>query len=99
MTINIQYVKMLTSDSMTEIVTKKLNKLANKYDWIINANVFFKLENDNAGIGSICEIELSIPGPKIFASSKEKNFELAAKNTVSDLEKQLSKRKATLIQH
>ncbi len=99
MTINIQYVKMLTSDSMTEIVTKKLNKLGNKYDWIINANVFFKLENDAAGVGNICEIELSIPGPKIFASSKEKNFELAAKNTISDLEKQLSKRKASLIQH
>ena len=99
MTINIQYVKMLTSDSMTEIVTKKLNKLGNKYNSIINANVFFKLENDAAGVGSICEIELSIPGPKIFASSKEKNFELAARNTISDLEKQLRKRKASLIQH
>ena len=99
MTINIQYVKMLTSESMTEIVSKKLNKLGNKYEWIINANVFFKLENDTAGKGNICEIELSIPGPKIFASSKEKNFELAAKNTISDIEKQLRKRKSTFIQH
>lgn len=95
MTINIQYVKMLTSESMTEIVTKKLNKLGEKYDWIINANVFFKLENDPTGNGNICEIELSLPGPKIFASSSEKNFELAAKNTISDLIKQLKKRKAT----
>jgi len=95
MTINVQYVKMLTSDSMTEIVSKKLNKLGDKFEWIINANVFFKLENDPAGKGNICEIELSLPGPKIFASSKEKNFELAAKNTISDLTKQLKKRKAT----
>ncbi len=95
MTINIQYVKMLTSESMTEIVTKKLNKLGEKYEWIINANVFFKLENDPTGNGNICEIELSLPGPKIFASSSEKNFELAAKNTISDLTKQLKKRKAT----
>ena len=49
--------------------------------------------------GNICEIELSLPGPKIFASSKEKNFELAAKNTVADLTKQLKKRKATFNHH
>ncbi len=99
MTINVQYVKMLTSESMTEIVSKKLNKLGNKYEWIISANVAFKLEKDPGGKRNICEIELSLPGPKIFASSKEKNFELAAKNTVSDLTKQLKKRKATFKQH
>ena len=38
-------------------------------------------------------MELSLPGPKIFASSTEKNFELAVKQTISDLEKQLKKRK------
>lgn len=95
MTINVQYVKMLTSETMTEYVSKKLTKLENKYDWVINANVFFKLEKSPSGEGNICEIELSLPGPKIFASSKEKNFELAAKNTVMDLTKQLEKRKAT----
>jgi len=99
MTINVQYVKMLNSESMTEIVSKKLNKLGDKYEWIINANVAFKLEKDPAGKGNICEIDLSLPGPKIFASSKEKNFELAAKNTVMDLSKQLKKRKATFNQH
>ena len=91
MTINIQYVKMLTSETMNEYVKKKLNKLGTKFDWVINANVFFKLENDPKGEGHICEIELSIPGPKIFASSKEKNFELAAKNSIKDLTKQLEK--------
>jgi len=95
MTINIQYVKMLTSETMTDYVTKKLNKLEGKFDFIINANVFFKSENDPRGDSHVCEIELSIPGPKAFASSKEKNFELAAKNAINDLTKQLEKRKAT----
>jgi len=98
MTINVQYVKMLTSETMTEYVTKKLNKLGNKFDWIINANVFFKSENDPSGEGHICEIDLSLPGPKIFASSKEKNFEMAAKNTVLDITKQLEKRKTAFSQ-
>ena len=95
MTINVQYVKMLTSETMTDYATKKLNKLGNKFDFIINANVFFKSENDPKGGGHICEIELSIPGPKAFASSNEKNFELAAKNSIRDLSKQLEKRKAS----
>jgi len=84
---------------MTDYVTKKLNKLGDKFDFIINANVFFKSENDPRGDSHICEIELSIPGPKTFASSKERNFELAAKNSISDLTKQLEKRKATYKNH
>lgn len=99
MTINVQYVKMLTSETMTAYVTKKLNKLGNKFDFIISANVFFKSENDPRGDGHICEIELSVPGPKAFASSKEQNFELAAKNSIRDLTKQLEKRKASFKNH
>jgi len=99
MTINVQYVKMLNSETMTEYVSKKLDKLGNKYQWVISANVSFKLENDPKLNKKICEIELSLPGPKIFASSKEKNFELAAKNTLSDLTKQLKKRKAAFANH
>ena len=96
MTINVQYVKMLTSETMTDYVTKKLNKLGDKFDFIINANVFFKSENDPRGDSQICEIELSLSGPRIFASSNEKNFELAVKHTISDLDKQLKKRKGVL---
>ena len=99
MTVNIQFVNMPKSDFLTESVTEKLNKLENKYDWIIGANVFYKKEKEINGKGSICEIELSIPGPKLFASSTEKNFELSTRNTIKDLKVQLNKRKATFKQH
>lgn len=99
MTINIQYVKMPTSETMTGYIETKLNKLAVKYDMIINANVYLKQEKDVAGKGDICEIDLSLPGPKLFASSKEENFESAVKETISDLSKQLKKRKASLKHH
>src|SRR5690554_390316 len=99
MTINIQYVKMPTSESMNEYVEKGLKKLANKYEWLIRADVTFKLENNVYGKGNICEIELSMPGPKIFAASTESTFEAAAKETISDLERQLKKRKAKFSTH
>lgn len=99
MTIKIQYVKMPISETMSQFVTQKLEKLADKYEWIINADVYFKLENDPAGNGKICEIELSMPGQRIFASSREENFELVAKKTTFELDKQLQKRKAVMMAH
>ncbi|MFK7748713.1 MAG: ribosome-associated translation inhibitor RaiA [Kordia sp.] len=96
MKIIIQFVQIASSKTMEAYTTEKLNKLDKKYDTLINANVFFKKEKDPKGKGNICEIELSIAGPRIFASSNEKNYELAVKNTISDLEKQLEKRKSTL---
>ncbi len=99
MTINIQYVKMPTSEAMNDYVEKRLQKIAEKYDWIIRAEVSFKMENNVYGKGNICEIELSLPGPKLFASTKDASFEAAAKETILDLERQLKKRKAKMTTH
>lgn len=93
MTINIQYQQMPTSESLSEIVTRKLKKLAHKYEFLIRADVTFKLESDPTGNGKVCDIEISAPGPRIFAKSTENNFEKAAAETIHDLERQLRKRK------
>lgn len=99
MMVNIQYVQMSTSESLSNIVTQKLEKLAKRYNWIIKFEVFFKLEKDAAGKGKICEIEISGPGPRIFAKSDEDDFEKAAVETISDLERQLRKRKELFQRH
>tara|TARA_R110002049_G_scaffold1978_16_gene14538 strand:- start:3793 stop:4092 length:300 start_codon:yes stop_codon:yes gene_type:complete len=99
MTITIQFVKMPTSESMTNYVYEKLQKIEKKYDWVIRADVAFKIENDPSEKGHICEIELSLPGPRIFAVSNEKNYEMAVKETIRDLERQLKKRKSKIINH
>ena len=93
MTINFQYIHMPESSSLSEIVTRNLQKIGNKYQFVIRAEVFFKLGNCTDGNDKICEIQLSAPGPRIFAKSSENNFEKSAANTISDLERQLSKRK------
>ncbi|WP_412985811.1 ribosome hibernation-promoting factor, HPF/YfiA family [Pontimicrobium sp. IMCC45349] len=95
MTINIQYIHMTTSETMNDYVTDKLEKLHQKYDWIISAEVHFEAEKDV----KICKMELSAPGPRIFAASKEDNYEDAVKHTIKDLEKQLNKRKHTFSTH
>lgn len=99
MKIDIQYVQMPTSESMNAFVSKKLNKLAKKYDWIIRAQVYFKQGNEHSGKDKICEIELSVPGPRLFARSDEAYFEKAAVSSIDDLERQLRKRKEAFSKH
>lgn len=99
MTINFQYIQMPTSEAMNQLMTTKLNKLGRKFDFIIRADVFFKLENDPSGKGKICEIRLSVPGPRLFAKSNEDDFEKAAASTIKELESQLKKRKNVFKKH
>ncbi len=95
----IQFVKIATSDTLTQYIQDKIAPLEAKYPWLIKAQVFIKKINDPKGNTCVCEIEMSLPGPRIFASSTEGNYETAVKNTLSDIEKQLKKRKQTIISH
>lgn len=92
MKIEVQFVNIPVSESMEAYTIKKLNKLAKKYALILKVAVFLKKENDPKGKGKICDMELSLYGPRIFASSNKKNYEMAVKETINDLEKQLKKR-------
>ncbi len=99
MKIDIQFVHMPVSEALEVYTQTKLNNLYKKYEWLISASVFFKIENDKTDLGRICEIELSLNGPRIFASANEKNYEMAVKNAISGLEKQLVKRKSIINSH
>ncbi len=99
MEVNIQYQKMEVSESLNEILMKKLDKLGWKYSWVINANVLFKMENDKTGQDKVCEIELSAPGPRLFAKSRTDNFEKAMVETIRELKRQLEKRQAIFVRH
>ena len=92
----VQFVQTETNDMARQMALEKLEQLSKKYDWLIRADVFFKEEKDTYGKGKICEIRLSCPGPRIFASSNEENFEAAVAETISDLEIQLEKRKSEM---
>ncbi len=99
MTINIEYVRMDISEALNEYVSGKLQKISKKYEFVITADVRFEHEQDPKGNGCICKMELSLPGPRIFAASKEKNYEMAVKETIRELVKQLDKRKQVFRTH
>lgn len=99
MVINIQYQKMPSSESLNKLLLKKLQRLGDKYSWVIKANVLFKEEHDKSGEDNICEIELSAPGPRMFAKSRSNDFEKAMAETINDLKRQLEKRHDMFVRH
>ncbi len=99
MTVNFQYVNVDVSETLSAFTEEKLDKLFNRYEFLISATVRFKSDDNFHDKGEICDIELSLPGPRLFATSNEKNYEVAVRETIKDLERQLKKRKEVYKTH
>lgn len=94
------YVHVSASERLEQFTQERLNKLKDRYDFIVSADVFFKTEKSSAkNRGRICEIQLNLPGPKIFVSANEENFDTAVYKTIADLKRQLRKRKERMQAH
>ena len=93
MTVNFQYVNTDVSSTLSAFIEDKLRKLAEKFEFLISAQVYVKHDNKDYEAGKICNVELSLPGPRIFATSNERTYEFAVTETINDLERQLEKRK------
>lgn len=97
MDINFEYHGVKASNRLEILAAEKLEKLLNKYHFVIRADVFFKTENTSeADTGMICKMRLSTPGPRLFAEASNATFEISIAEAVSDLERQLIKRKAKM---
>ncbi len=97
MDINFEYHGAKASNRLEIMAAKKLSKLVDKYPFIIRADVFFKTENTSEyDTGLICNIRLSTPGPRLFAEASNASFEASIAEAISDLQRQLTKRKAKM---
>ena len=97
MDINFQYDEVKASDRLEIMTAKKLHKLLDKFDFVIRADVLFKKENTaSPDTGMICKIRLSVPGPLLFSEASHGNFEAAIAEAISDMDRQLRKRKQKL---
>ncbi|THD67895.1 ribosome-associated translation inhibitor RaiA [Robertkochia marina] len=100
MQINFEYDAVSASPRLEEMVSNKINKLVDKYDFIVRADVFFKTENTSTpDSGKICNIQLSAPGPRLFAQANTKSYEMSIAEATEDLSIQLRKRKEKMKAH
>jgi putative sigma-54 modulation protein len=88
-----EYHEVTASDRLEDFAKEKLEHLHKKFDFVHRADVFFKTQNRSDDAEQICDIRLSMPGPRIFASTNAENFESAISETIRDLEDQLRKYK------
>lgn len=94
MDINFEYDQVKASNRLEILAGQRLDKLAQKYDFIVRADVFLKTENtSDPDTGKICKIRLSLPGPLLFAEASHGSFEASIAEATEDLERQLRKRK------
>jgi len=100
MDINFNYVHVAGSQSLEEFTSTRLNKLKDRYDWIVRAEVFFKTENTSSPeTGKICDIKISAPGQNVFTSSSEKTLKAAISKSIDELKRQLQKKKEKMSTH
>lgn len=93
MNVVFEYVNVSSSEQLESKVKEKLTKLSQRFPFIVRGDVFFKLENKDEGEQHHCGIRLSVPGPRIYASSNKSNFYEAVNETVRDLKDLLAKKK------
>lgn len=76
MTVNIHNVHFEADAKLIEHVNKKISKLQNHHDKIMNVDVFLKLDNVMHQIkDKIAEIRVTIPKHELFVKQSTKSFE------------------------
>ena len=100
MNINFEYHNVEASKRLEEFATEKLKSLYTKFQMIIRADVFFKTENTSSDeTGMICNIRLSVPGPRLFAEASHDNFTSSISESINDLDRQLTKKKGKMMSY
>lgn len=93
MKILIEPVHFTADQSLIEYIEKKVGKLEQFFDKIIDVQVTLKLENSGQVKDKIVEILVSVPGDRIFSQDTQKTFEAATDKAVAGLKRQLIRRK------
>lgn len=96
MTTNIQFIKIQTSETLRDKTLEEVNKLRNRFDWVETVSVSFKEGSGTSDKEKICKIEINTPTPRLFVSVVDFSYESALKIALSDIGRQLKKRKEIL---
>jgi putative sigma-54 modulation protein len=91
--LNVRSVNFDADQKLVDFIQGKVNKLAQMFDRIIEADVYLKVDNNHEAENKTVEIRLYIPGHDLFAKKTAKNFEAATDEVAEALRRQAKKRK------
>ncbi len=94
MNVNIQTVHFDADGKLIEYINRKIEKLSNFNDRIVEVNVFLKLDNVVHAIkDKIAEIRVHIPRHRFFVKSTSKSFEDSFDDALESMISQIKKNK------
>lgn len=93
MNITIQSIHFTANSDLLDFIEKKVQKLENFHQNILNAEVYLKLEPSETEDNKIAEIKINVPGATLFAKEQFKSFEEATDNAVESIIRQIRKQK------
>ena len=93
MNINFQSINYVADTKLIEFAEKRIHKITNFYDHIIDVYVYTKVENSSDRINKSVEMKIGIPGDDVIVKKIAKSFEEATNNTSESIERILKRRK------
>jgi putative sigma-54 modulation protein len=96
MTINVQSINFTADGKLIEFAKRKIEKLEQFNDNILNAEVIFKVENASDRVNKFAEIILRIVGDDVVVKKTCKTFEEAIDLNVRAAERILKKHKENI---
>lgn len=93
MIINTVSIHFTADQKLLDYLEKKISKLEQYFDKIIDAHVFLKLENSGQVKDKIVELRLIVPGDTLIATETAKTFEAATDTVVDTMKRQIKRYK------
>ncbi len=93
MKVHTQSLHFSADKNLIMFIEKKLGKLTQLFDRIIDADVVLKLENSGQIKDKVAEVKITLPGSVLYVKESNKSFEASIDSATSTLKRQLIKYK------
>jgi putative sigma-54 modulation protein len=89
MRVHTESVAFKADQKLVEFVERKLSKMDQFFDRIIDAHVVLKLENAGQVKDKIAEVRIKVPGNVLIAKESNRTFEASVASAVEALRRQI----------
>lgn len=89
MRIHVEAVRFTADQKLIEYINKKLSKLDQFFDRIVDVNVALKLENSGQVRDKIVEVRVNVPGDTLICKHSDKVFEAGIDAVADNMKRQL----------
>jgi putative sigma-54 modulation protein len=89
----IQSIHFDADKKLQDFIYDKTDELFEVYNRIENCDVILKMDKDNKNKDKVVEINMNIPGNRLFVKNHAETFEIAFEMAINEIKKQLAKQK------